>query len=230
VTVDNTPPGVAILNPPDDKVYKMEDDEWVNIQVEAVDNVSMDRVEFYLDGREIDEATVAPYNARWTIVMSDTIPVEGTVITQTDTVTSPEGIISEQVVTVTEVITIPNPEVITEALQYVQVYSGGLTIISDTTSITPGVGYTETHTLKIIAYDAAGNKTESEITSFSVIHDPEALEEEQSQAILSPTDQALFRRNTLSGWTTVVPIAWLRPFDPPDDQRQITTDSKIPSG
>jgi membrane peptidoglycan carboxypeptidase len=230
VTVDNTLPGVSILNPPDGKLYKMEDDEWVNIQVEAVDNVSMDRVEFYLDGHKIDEATVAPYNTRWTIVMSDTIPVEGTVITQTDTVTSPEGIISEQVVTVTEVITIPNPEVITEVLQYVQVYSGGLTIISDTTSITRGMGYTETHTLKIIAYDAAGNKTESEFTSFSVIHDPEALEEEQSQAILFPTDQALYRRNILSGWTKVVPAVWLRPYAPPYDQRQIITNSKIPAG
>ncbi len=187
VTVDNTPPGATILNPPDGKIYKMEDDEWVNIQVEAVDNVSMDRVEYHLDGYKIGESTVAPYNLRWTIAMSDVIPVDGTAITRTETVTSPEGIISEQVITLTEVITIPNPEVITEALQYVQVYSGGLTIISNTTSITPGLGYTETHTLQVFAYDAAGNKTESEFLIFSVVHDPEALEEEQSRSILLPT-------------------------------------------
>jgi hypothetical protein len=186
VTVDNTPPEVTLLNPPDGKEYKMEDDEWVNIQVDAVDNVSMDRVEVHLDGYKIDEATVTPYSTLWTIVMSDTIPVEGTVITQTETVTSPEGIVSEQVITLTEVVTVPNPSVLNEPLQYVQVYSGGLTIISDTTTITPLVGYTETHVLKIIAFDAAGNKTESETTSFHVIHDPEALEEDQPQSFFFP--------------------------------------------
>ena len=187
VTVDNTPPDVTLLNPPDGKVYKMEDDEWVNMQVHAVDNVSMDRVEFWLDGRKVDEATVAPYQSRWTIVMSDTIPVEGTVVTQTKTVTNPDGSFSQQVVTLTQVITVPNPEVPTETLQYMQVYSGGLTIISNTHTITPGVGYTETHTLKIIAYDAAGNKTETEPITFSVIHDPEVLAEESPQAAVLPS-------------------------------------------
>jgi hypothetical protein len=116
----------------------MEDDEWVNIQVDAVDNVSMDRVEFLLDGYRIEETTVAPYSARWTIVMSDTVPTGATVITQTETVTSPEGIVSEQVVVLTEVITVPDPLEPTEPLQFVQVYSGGLTIISDTlSSLTP---------------------------------------------------------------------------------------------
>ncbi len=193
VTVDNTPPEVTLLNPPDGKVYKMEADEWVNMQVEAVDNVSMDRVEFWLDGRKIDETTVAPYSTRWTIVMSDTIPISGTVVTQTKTLTNPDGTTSQQVVTLTQVITVPNPEVPTETLQYVQVYSGGLTIISNTTSITPGVGYTETHTLKIIAYDVAGNKTETEPTTFSVIHDPEALMEEQPEAMLPPSPRARTR-------------------------------------
>ncbi len=225
VTVDNTPPEVTLLNPPDGKVYKMEDDEWVNIQVDAVDNVSMDRVEFLLDGYKVEEATVAPYNARWTIVMSDTVPVEGTVITQTETVTSPEGIVSEQVVTVTEVITVPDPLTPTEALQYMQVYSGGLTIISDTTTITPILGYTETHTLKIIAYDAAGNETESEIATFHVIHDPEALEEDQPEAILTPIQPGTRTRRAKEE-----PIAWLSPLNPPVIKQQLTTSGTSPAG
>jgi penicillin-binding protein 1C len=190
VTVDNTPPEVTPLNPPEGKVYKMEADEWVNVQVDAVDNVSMDKVEFRLDGRTFHEATVAPYNARWTIVMSDTIPAAGRLITQTQNVTNPDGSISQQVVTLTQVITVPNPELPDQIMQYRQVYSGGLTIISDTTSIEPGTGYTETHILQFIAYDAAGNKTESEPTTFSVIHDPEALEEAKPQAALLPTPLA----------------------------------------
>jgi penicillin-binding protein 1C len=195
VTVDNTPPEVTLLNPPDGKVYKMEADEWVNVQVDAVDNVSMDRVEFRLDGRTFHEATVAPYNARWTITMSDTIPVKGMVITQTQDVPNPDGSIAQQVVTLTQVITVPNPELPDQILQYRQVYSGGLTIISDTLSIEPGTGYTETHTLQIIAYDAAGNKTESDPTTFSVIHDPEALEEAKPEAALLPAPLAVTLSN-----------------------------------
>jgi hypothetical protein len=119
--------------------------------------------------------------------MSDTVPVPGTLITQTQVVTNPDGALSQQVITLTQVITVPKPEASWEVLQVVQVYSGGLTIVQDTTTITPALGYTETHTLQIVAYDAAGNKTESTPTTFSVIHDPEALEEKQPEAALLPT-------------------------------------------
>jgi hypothetical protein len=186
VTVDNTPPTVTIINPPEGKLYKMEQDEWVNIQVEAVDNVSMDRVEFYLDGYKIGESTVAPYNTRWTIAMSNTVPIPGRLITQTQVITNPDGTLGQQVITVTQVVTIPNPTAPDQILQYKQVYSGGLTIIANTTAITPGFGYTETHAIKIIAYDAGGNKTEAPPGTFSVIHDPKALEEEKPEAALTP--------------------------------------------
>lgn len=225
VTVDNTPPRVTLLNPPDGKVYKMEKDEWVNIQVDAVDNVSMDRVEFYLDGYKFDDATVAPYSALWTIVMSDTIPVAGTLITQTATLTSPEGIISQQVITLTQVITIADPLEPGLPLQYMQVYSGGLTIISDTTSITPALGYTETHTLKFIAYDAAGNKTESEITRFHVIHDPEALEEKQPETMRLPIHQSPGTCETREK-----PIACLSPAYMWLARRQLSTGGPSPPG
>jgi membrane carboxypeptidase/penicillin-binding protein len=230
VTVDNTPPNVTLLNPPDGKIYKMEADEWVNIQVEAVDNVSMDRVEFYLDGRKINESTVAPYSVRWTIAMSDTIPVEGTVVTQTQTVVNPDGVSSEQVVTLTQVITVPNPEMPDEILQYMQVYSGGLTIISNTTSITPGIGYTETHSLKFIAYDAAGNKTESEPTTFSVIHDPDALQEESPQAMLLPAYYVAHLRGGRIRRMEEEPVAWLLPLASSVVERQVATGGKSPPG
>jgi penicillin-binding protein 1C len=230
VTVDNTPPQVTLLNPPDGKIYKMEADEWVNIQVEAVDNVSMDRVEFYLDGRKINESTVAPYSALWTIAMSDTIPVAGTVVTQTQSVANPDGASSEQVITLTQVITVPSPEAPDEILQYMQVYSGGLTIISNTTSITPGIGYTETHTLKFIAYDAAGNETESEPTTFSVIHDPEALEEEAPQAVLFPTQHAVDLHSARIRWIEEEPMVWLLPLASSVIDRQAATGGKSPPG
>ncbi|MBC8254620.1 MAG: Ig-like domain-containing protein, partial [Ardenticatenia bacterium] len=185
VTMDNTPATVILLNPPEGKVYQMEADEWVNIQVEAVDNISMDRVEFYLDGNKIDESTVAPYSTLWNLVMTDTIPISGTVITETQAITNPDGTIGQQVITLTEVISITHPEMPDQVIEYMQVYSGGLTVISNTASITQGIGYTETHTIKVIAYDAAGNETESEPSTFSVIHDPEVMEEEaKPEAVL----------------------------------------------
>jgi len=81
VTVDNTPPTAIVIHPDDGAVYIMEDDEYVNIQIDAQDNISLGKVEFYLDGHQIGLSTVAPYSKRWTIVMSDTVlspELEGT--------------------------------------------------------------------------------------------------------------------------------------------------------
>lgn len=105
VTVNNTPPTVRIVHPQPEAVYVMEDDEWVSIQAEAMDNVSMDRVEFYLDGQLINMSTVAPYNKKWVITMAG-----------------------------------PGPE---------------------------------SHVIHAIAYDAAGNITESEKVTISVMHKKE---------------------------------------------------------
>ena len=72
VTVDNTPPTVKLIYPYDGAVYVLEEDEYVNIQAEAVDNYSMDRVEYYLDGELLGYSTVPPYNTKWNIVADGT--------------------------------------------------------------------------------------------------------------------------------------------------------------
>jgi hypothetical protein len=140
-------------------------------------------------------------------------------------VTSPEGIVSEQVITLTQVVTVPNPLDPWQILQYRQIYSGGLTIISDTTSITPVLGYTETHTIKIVAHDAAGNKTESEITRFHVIHDPEAVEEEQPEAILVPVPS-----NPLTWRAREGPIVRLSSAHSPASKKQMASSGTSPPG
>ncbi len=66
VTVDNTPPSVEILYPHDRQTYRMAD-EFVTIQPNVVDNISMERVEFYINGQLIAISTVAPYSERWII-------------------------------------------------------------------------------------------------------------------------------------------------------------------
>ncbi len=138
VTVDNISPTIEVIHPVTEAVYMMEYHEWVSIQADAVDNVKMDKVEFYIDDNLIDFTTVAPYNKRWTIVMSDVIPY-GEEVTRTFYMTN------------------------------------GFGIISDT------VGYTETHAIHAVGYDAAGNSTESEKVQIYIIHEPprEELEREE---------------------------------------------------
>jgi membrane peptidoglycan carboxypeptidase len=66
VTVDNSPPLIDMLYPADRQVYQPSD-EFVTIQPRVEDNISMGRVEFYVDGRLIAISTIAPYSERWII-------------------------------------------------------------------------------------------------------------------------------------------------------------------
>ncbi|RLC74006.1 MAG: hypothetical protein DRI61_17395, partial [Chloroflexi bacterium] len=171
VTVDNTPPQVELIHPEDGDLYVMEDDEWVNIQAYATDNISMDRVEFYLDGGKVGESSVPPYSFKWTITMSDIVPIPGLVVTTTVPITNPDGSISWQVITVTQ--STVEERVTPEGVElvYRMDFANGMGIISDT------VGYTETHLIHVVAYDAAGNSTESEKVRIYVVHEKEEEEE-----------------------------------------------------
>ncbi|MCU0507965.1 MAG: Ig-like domain-containing protein, partial [Anaerolineae bacterium] len=77
VVVDNNAPAVQIIHPTPDQIYVMETDELVSITAEAQDDWEMDRVEFYMDGNKLGDATVAPYSVRWTIKMTDVVPKSG---------------------------------------------------------------------------------------------------------------------------------------------------------
>jgi hypothetical protein len=68
LTVDNTPPTTEILFPlPEQEIFT--DEEWVVIQAQANDNLSIDRVEFYVDNAGVPFAisTVPPFTEKWTI-------------------------------------------------------------------------------------------------------------------------------------------------------------------
>ncbi len=77
VTIDTVSPTLDFNYPQDGSRYVYGDDEWVTINAEVVDNLSMDRVEFFVEGGpappEGEEGqpfavrTVAPFNVRWTI-------------------------------------------------------------------------------------------------------------------------------------------------------------------
>ena len=68
ITIDNTPPEASIFFPlPDQQIFT--DDEWVIIQAQVSDDLSVDRVEFFVDNAEVPFAisTVPPFTERWTI-------------------------------------------------------------------------------------------------------------------------------------------------------------------
>jgi membrane carboxypeptidase/penicillin-binding protein len=189
VTVDNTPPQVEMLNPEPDKLYVMEDDEWINLQVDAVDNFSMNRVEYFMDSQKIGESTVAPYTLRWNIVMTDTKVYYERPVTRSVVITQPDGSLigTGQTITLTHVVSvtqpITDPTVLAtwptnlapvQAIGYQKIYSGGLTIISTT------LGYTETHLLHVIAYDSAGNETKTEPIRVLITHKKEEEKEKKA--------------------------------------------------
>jgi membrane carboxypeptidase/penicillin-binding protein PbpC len=68
VTVDNAPPAAEILFPlPNQQIFT--DEEWIVVQAQASDDVSLDRVEFYVDNAGVPFAisTVPPFTEKWTI-------------------------------------------------------------------------------------------------------------------------------------------------------------------
>jgi len=185
VTVDNKPPVMELNHPQNGDVFIKEQDEQINIQATVKDNISLDRVEFFVDNKLHAISTVPPYNKAWTIVMSDTQIRPGSEavgitipFTDTDGTVSQRYFLASNTVYDTRVVTDTNGITTTETYIASQVlydpqrdrlikwFDGGMMIIQDSG------GYTETHQIHVVAYDAAGNKTESKRVRVSVIHKP----------------------------------------------------------
>ena len=198
VLVDNISPTVSILNPivahdeegrPQDPVYEMGKDEWVNIQVYATDNTAMERVEFFLDDNPLGFSTVAPFTLRWTLAMSNTKPSYSWDLPAPITEMLGEEMIKTEVtgegddrifrhsisrgeeITLTQVIQSP------ESLVWTMSWPNGRSIISDTQ------GYTETHTIHVVAFDTAGNQMESDPVKVHVIREKEEETEKEAVAM-----------------------------------------------
>jgi membrane peptidoglycan carboxypeptidase len=75
VTVDNIPPSIELGYPQDGQQYTFAD-EFVTMQPFVSDNISMDRVEFYVDEQLIATSTVAPFNERWIITEAGTHTIQ----------------------------------------------------------------------------------------------------------------------------------------------------------
>jgi hypothetical protein len=130
--------------------------------------VRIDQVEFYLDDELLGYSVVEPYSFKWVIKMENLkINRNMEPIYETRPITNPDGSISMEQVMVTWVEVSPDGKTVT------QTWESGKMAIQST------AGYTESHLVHVVAYDAAGNKTESEKVRFYVIHKPKEKEEEQ---------------------------------------------------
>ena len=74
VLVDGTPPALSLLSPYNGQRISRSQQDYINIQVSAVDDTAMDRVEFYGNGQFLGYSTVAPYTKRWMLSSSGSTP------------------------------------------------------------------------------------------------------------------------------------------------------------
>jgi membrane carboxypeptidase/penicillin-binding protein PbpC len=197
VTVDNQPPVASVGYPWPGRVYQLESDEWANLKADVSDNVQIDKVEFYLDDEPLGYSVVEPYSLKYVLVMQDHIPDPNTqTITYTRAITNPDGsqVINPDGSLATEVVTVTWVEVNTNTQVITQTWEGGSSVVSSTH------GYTESHVLHVIAYDAAGNKTESERVRFFVIHKPKPEDEDGEAKDFQPSNEVFMPAQDLFAW------------------------------
>ena len=146
VTIDNSPPTAVISDPRADRLYVMEQDEQININVIANDTWAVERVEFMIDSSVIATSTVSPWNERWKIVMRDVDNVEAG---NTENFLGFES---------------DDPDV--QPGRQLR-YGDGFIAIRTAQGV-----YFESHELKVRVFDRAGNSSESEPVRIYVRHEP----------------------------------------------------------
>jgi penicillin-binding protein 1C len=180
ITVDNTPPEAVVGYPWPGRVYQLETDEWANLKADVADNVQIDKVEFYLDDKLVDFSVVEPYAVKWVLEMRDKRPNPRMApVYETRPITNPDGSWATEQVTVTWV------EVSGDGQTVTQTWENGMMVIAK------GDVITESHMVHVIAFDAAGNETESDKVRFYVIHKPKEEEKPEETGALWWQDEPL---------------------------------------
>lgn len=220
VTVDNTKPKIKIIHPEDKAVYIKEIDEYINIQVDVIDNMAMDRVEFYVDDQKVGESRVAPYSLAYTLVMTDARPSIVPPVPSMDPgeLTLAEGDHAVVWRKTVEHVPVPGQTAPGQRIIYTREIGSGETIsrtviIEDSAGITvtlpsgwgamwvknldpakdptaPRELYTETHRIHAVAFDAAGNEQKSEPITVWVAHKPPDKKDKNGKPAATPAPDA----------------------------------------
>ncbi|MFC2030434.1 penicillin-binding protein [Chloroflexota bacterium] len=170
VTVDNHAPAATVNYPWPDRLYELETDEWANLAADVSDNVQIDKVEFYLDDELLDFSVVEPYAIKWVLEMRDQKPDPNM-----EPVYEIRPISDSVEVSATEEISVTWVQVSEDGETVTQTWESGMVVVAHKKLIT------ESHVVHVVAYDAAGNKTESEKVRFYVIHKPKEKKKETEE-------------------------------------------------
>jgi membrane carboxypeptidase/penicillin-binding protein len=78
VTVDNQPPTLQLVAPTPNQALVFGKDDQVVMQAEAHDNLSLARVVFFVNNKQVDIVTVPPYSTRWKLPGPGTYTIAAT--------------------------------------------------------------------------------------------------------------------------------------------------------
>ena len=169
--IDNTQPEASMVEPAANRLYVFDSDEQVNMHVEASDQGSVSRVEFWLNDEIISTQTIAPFNERWRLVMQDipearlnAEPVSGSepIVDSAGEVLGHAPIVEEQTIDWF-------PDFETDALNLsrgrARIFHGGFSAIH-----TFSGAYLEKNLIHARVFDRAGNETRTEPIPVYVVH------------------------------------------------------------
>jgi len=91
LTVDNISPSIRLALPHDAQQFVLSD-EFVTIQPIVEDNVALDRVEFYVDGKLVSTANTAPFAGRWGITSVGTHVIQARAFDSAGNMTASPGL------------------------------------------------------------------------------------------------------------------------------------------
>lgn len=173
VVVDNTPPVAELISPEPNEIFVLEDDEQVNMHVEASDSGTVQRVEFWVNDELIKASRVPPFNERWRISMRN-LPASrfnAAPISRTQQVTDGKtGEVLGEFVEQAEVTRNWFPDFETDQVDLsrgrIREFATGFAAIATSEGL-----YLERNTIQIRVFDGAGNETRSPRIPIYVVHD-----------------------------------------------------------
>ncbi len=172
IFVDNSPPVAELVFPEPDQVFVMEDDEQINMHVEAADTGTVSRAEFWLNDALISTSRVPPFNERWRIEMQDLPPsrfAAGPITETVPVVDDRTGEVLGEFAELREVTHDWYPPFDSEkvALSRGQIreFTNGFAAI-----LTSEGQYLERNNIQIRVFDGAGNETRTPIVHVYVVH------------------------------------------------------------
>ncbi len=163
IFIDNSFPQVTVVSPQPNQVFLLDQDEQVNIHVEATDAGSIAKVEFWVNEELLKTRTVPPYNERWRLVMRNLAADRFAQPLRTGTKEVRDkatGQIIGEISTIAEETRDWFPDFESERVTLtrgrIRIFDSGFGAIRTTGDL-----YLERNTIQVRVFDRAGNYTES---------------------------------------------------------------------